>query len=74
MFAGDSKAGGVVEPQMSNWVIFFKPGGEMSWVEDAQEVHTKQLNHHQDSLCLSSGKDKVAHDLVISRVTAEQWC
>lgn len=74
MFSGESKAGGVVEPQMNIWVIFFKPGREMCQAEDAQELYTKQLNHHQDSLCLSTGKHKVAHDLVISRVTAGQGC
>lgn len=74
MFSGESKAGGVLEPQMSNWVIFFKPGREICQVEDAQELYTKQLNHHQDSLCLSSGKHKVADNLVISRVTAGQQC
>lgn len=46
----------------------------MCQVEDAQELYTKQLNHHQDSLCPPSGKLKVAHDLVVSRVTAGQGC
>lgn len=46
----------------------------MRQVEDAQELNTKQLNHHQDSLCLSSGKHQEGHDLVISRVTAGLGC
>lgn len=35
MFSGESKAGGVTEPRISNWVIFFKPGREIYQVEDA---------------------------------------